>query len=126
MTDPNQLNGTSLAYLGDAVLELLTREHLLTTGITDVGTLNKMALDYVRAVKQSECVERILPLLDEEENDMFRRGRNAHGISAPKSASVGQYRRATGMEALFAFLYLKGRGDRMRTLFRAAYQIEEE
>jgi len=124
MIDRKQLPGASLAYLGDAVLELMTRKHLLESGVTDAGKLNRMALDCVKAVNQSRGVERILPLLSEEEAAIYRRGRNAHGISAPKSASVGEYRRATGMEALFAYLYLGGEEERMRQLYRAAYGLE--
>ena len=113
--------GASLAYLGDAVIEILVRERLLRTGISDVGKLNRMAADYVRATVQSAALDRILALLSEEETDLYKRGRNAHGISAPRSATTGEYRRATGMEALFGGLYLEGRMDRARVLFEAAY-----
>ena len=123
MTDPKQLSGAALAYLGDAVIEVLVRQYLLSTGVRDAGTLNRMALAFVPAVKQSDAVERILPLLTEEETDAYRRGRNASGIAAPKSATVGAYRRATGMEALFAYLHLLSRTERIDELFRAAYGI---
>ena len=106
-----------IAYLGDAVLEVITRQYLLSTGITDVGRLNSMALNYVRATAQSDAVERILPHLTEEETAVFKRGRNAHGIAIPKSASASQYRRATGLEALFGYLSLHGREERMKELF---------
>lgn len=124
--NPDKMTGTDLAYLGDAVMELMTREKLLATGVTDVGRLNKLALSYVRATAQSEAVERVLPLLTEEESEVFKRGRNAHGISAPKSASTADYRRATGLEALFAYLWLKGEDDRRRELFTAAYPEKPE
>ena len=126
MLNPDKMTGTDLAYLGDAVMELMTREKLLATGVTDVGRLNKLALSYVRATAQSEAVERVLPLLTEEESEVFRRGRNAHGISAPKSASTADYRRATGLEALFAYLWLRGEDDRRRELFAAAYPEKPE
>ena len=119
----NQMNGACLAYLGDAVLEVMTREYLLSLGITNVGKLNKLALDFVKAVNQSQAVERILPMLSEEEDAVYRRGRNANGISAPKSASVNEYRRATGFEALFAHLYLSGQKQRMEELFAAAFSL---
>ncbi len=115
------LNGAALAYLGDAVLELITRQFLLASGETDVGKMNTLALSYVKATAQSDAVERILPLLDEEETTLFKRGRNSHGIAIPKSAKAGQYRRATGLEALFAFLYIRGRQERMRELFLAGF-----
>ncbi len=123
--DHAMLSGAPLAYLGDAVLELITRRYLLSTGVTDVGKLNQMALTYVRATAQSEAVERLMPHLNEEETAVFKRGRNAHGIAIPKSASASQYRRATGMEALFAFLYLNGREERMEELFRIGYGLAE-
>ena len=124
--NPDKMTGTDLAYLGDAVMELMTREKLLASGVTDVGRLNRLALNYVRAVAQSEAVERVLPLLSEEEAEVFKRGRNAHGISAPKSASTADYRRATGLEALFAYLWLRGEDGRRLELFAAAYPEKTE
>lgn len=118
------LNGLTLAYLGDAVLEVQTRKRLLSLGITDLKTLNKSALSYVRAVDQSAAMDRLLPHLSEDEEAIFKRGRNSHGVSAPKSATVVQYRRATGMEALFGWLYLKGENERIETLFELAFPRE--
>jgi ribonuclease-3 family protein len=126
LNDPSQLNGASLAYLGDSVLEVIVRQYLLTTGITDVGKLNSMALSYVRATAQSDAVEKILPNLTEEETQVFKRGRNAHGIAIPKSASASQYRRATGLEALFGYLYINGKIERMKELFVIGFCIEEQ
>ena len=128
---PYNLSGAALAYLGDSVLELITRQYLLSSGVTDVGKLNSLALCYVRATAQSDALENILPLLTEEEAAVFRRGRNSHGIAIPKSAKAGQYRRATGMEALFAWLYITGRTERMKELFEAGFtanndRVEEE
>ena len=121
----NAYNGATLAYLGDAAIEVLVRERLLRTGISDVGKLNRMAADYVRATVQSAAVERILSVLTEEETDLYKRGRNTHGLAIPRSASAGEYRRATGMESLFGGLYLAGKSDRMRELFDLAYPMEE-
>ena len=118
------LNGLTLAYLGDAVLEVQTRKRLLSLGITDLKTLNKSALSYVRAVDQSAAMDRLLPHLSEDEESIFKRGRNSHGVSAPKSATVVQYRRATGMEALFGWLYLKGENERIEELFELAFPRE--
>ncbi len=124
MLQPSQLNGACLAYLGDAVLELMTRETLLQSGITHVGELNRRAASYVRATVQSAAMDRILPLLTEQEEAVYKRGRNTNGLSVPKSASAREYRRATGMEALFAHLYLNGEHERMRELFDAAFSEE--
>ncbi|MBR6725918.1 MAG: ribonuclease III [Clostridia bacterium] len=119
--EQNQLNGTILAYLGDAVIELIAREKAIERGICEVRRLNQVVPQMVRASAQSEAFGKIEPLLDEEELAIFKKGRNAHGISAPKSASAVEYRRATGMEALFAHLYLCGKRDRLDRLFDAAY-----
>ena len=124
LNDPAALNGLSLAYLGDAVIELLARRRVLASGVTNVGRLNALCRSYITAKVQSEAVERLLPHLTEEETDYFKRGRNANGVSAPKSASVAEYRRATGMEALFGYLHLTGRADRMNELFNIAYPEE--
>ena len=99
----NELNGAALAYLGDAVIELLARETVLASGITDVGRLNALAACYVRATDQSKGACRIIPHLTEKECAIYKRGRNAHGVSVPKSASAAEFRRATGLEALFAY-----------------------
>ncbi len=124
MQNPQLCNGSSLAYLGDAVLEVLAREAVLQTGIQNAGQLNALAASYVRATAQSDAVERILPHLTQEETEYFKRGRNTGGIAAPKSASMAQYRRATGLEALFGYLYLSGQEQRMRQLFSLAYPKE--
>ncbi len=122
----NSLGGLSLAYLGDAVLEVQTRKKLLEKGITDLKKLNREALHYVRAVDQSAAMERLLPHLSEEETDVFKRGRNSHGVSAPKSATVVEYRRATGMEALFGWLYLAEEHGRIEELFALAFPDASE
>lgn len=115
------LNGLTLAYLGDAVLEIMVREKVIESGITDVGKLNEMARHYVKATDQSDALNNILDLLTEEEMTYFKRGRNTKG-NTPKSASAVEYRRATGMESLFAYLYLSGKTKRMKELFEIAYK----
>ncbi len=117
---PEELNGATLAYLGDAVLEIMVREKVIESGVTDVGRLNNMARTFVRATEQSNAMNNIIDLLDEEEMSFFKRGRNSKG-NTPKSATAVEYRRATGLESLFAFLYMKGRTDRLKFLFEKAY-----
>ncbi len=117
---PETLNGATLAYLGDAVLEIMVREKVIESGVTDVGRLNDMARTFVKATEQSNALNNIIDLLDEEEMSFFKRGRNSKGHT-PKSASTVEYRRATGLESLFAFLYMKGRKDRLKFLFEKAY-----
>ncbi len=117
----NELNGTSLAYLGDSVIEVFVRRFLVSLGTGDCGRVNRWALNFVKATSQSAALEKILPLLTDDEEYIFKRGRNAHGISIPKSASAVEYRRATGFEALFGYLELKGEKERARELFEIAY-----
>ena len=115
-----ELNGAALAYLGDAVLELLTRRFLLSLGLTGSGKLNHLALRFVKATVQSKAVDSLLPHLTEAEEYAFKRGRNASGISAPKSASTLEYRRATGFEAVFGWLDIMGQHERAAELFNLA------
>ena len=116
-TEIRNLPTTSLAYLGDCVIELLVREMLVLDG---EGHIYERALKYVTAVAQSEAYERIASMLTEDEADVYKRGRN-NTHSAPKSATHAQYSRATGFECLFAYLHLMGETERMKELFTAAY-----
>ncbi len=118
---PEEMNGATLAYLGDAVLEIMVRQKVIESGIADVGKLNDMARSFVRATEQSCALNNIIDLLDEEELRFFKRGRNSKGHT-PKSASAVEYRRATGLESLFAYLYLKGKQERLEFLFETAYK----
>lgn len=122
-SDLTTLPGGALAYLGDAVFEVTVRRTLLSRGITSPGALNREALHYVTAVAQSRAVEKILPLLSPDETDVFRRGRNAGDLTPPRSASHGEYRRATGLEALFGYLYLKGDSARIQELFEVGFGL---
>ena len=121
----NTLSALSRAYMGDAVLEVQTRKRLLSTGVTDPGKLNKLALSFVRAVEQSAAMDRLMPHLTEDEESVFKRGRNSHGVSAPRSATIAEYRRATGMEALFGWLYLNEQHARIEQLFDLAFPKED-
>ena len=114
--DPRTLPGLTLAYLGDCVYELVIRSMLVESGITHVSELNKAAVSYVRAGAQAELMQKIEPLLDEDEKAVYHRGRNAKSASIPKNASVAEYRAATGFEALIGYLYLSGRHDRILEL----------
>ena len=114
----------ALAYLGDSVLEVCVRTYLVAErGLSTSAHLNRAALDFVRASAQSEAMGRIEPLLTEEEAIVYRRGRNMGHGNVPKSASVAEYRRATGMEVLFGYLSLTGQTRRMDHLFRLGYGL---
>lgn len=115
---PNTLNPISLAYLGDAVYEILVREHLAVEGDRPPEHLHRLAVNFVSANAQSAAAEKIMPILTEEELTAYKRGRNAKVSHIPKGTSVAQYHSATGFESLFGHLYLTDQTDRMRELFR--------
>lgn len=108
-----------LAFYGDCVYEKLVRRRVVLYGNTGAGRLHDLAVEQVRASYQSEAVGVIEPMLTEKEADILRRGRNAGGISVPKSAKPSEYRRATALEALFGYLSLSGQEERIETLFAA-------
>ncbi len=112
------VSAANLAYLGDCVYELYVREYLVKRACSRPSV---ESLKYVTAHVQSGVVEKILPLLTEEEEAEFKRGRNIGHSNIPKSSTAAEYRRATGLETLFGWLYLKGKQDRLRTLFDAAF-----
>ncbi|MBO5360366.1 MAG: ribonuclease III [Clostridia bacterium] len=115
---PNSLNPISLAYIGDAVYEILVREYLVLEGNRPPEELHKLAVSFVSAKAQAAAIERIAPMLTEEETCAFKRGRNAKVSHVPKGASVAHYHNATGFEALFGHLYLTNQTERMRELFK--------
>ena len=120
--NPNELGILQLAYIGDAVMELYARRELLAQGNYPAGKLVKMSKAFVTCEAQSDAVERIMPLLSEEEEAVYKRGRNAKTHFSPSHGELIQYRRATGFEALFGFLFLSGREDRAKEIFGAAYE----
>ena len=122
----NTYSTAALAYLGDSVIEIRVRERLVKQGLSSSASLNKRALDYVRASAQAEAMKNIADILTEEESAVFHRGRNIGHTNTPKSSTVAQYRAATGMEALFGYLHLAGREERINELFRLAYKIDDQ
>ena len=120
--DIKELSTEALAYLGDSVLEIRVREKLVKEGISSSGDLNRASLAYVKASEQAAAMRRILPILSEEEEQVFKRGRNMSGGNVPKSATMSEYRTATGMEVLFGYLHYLGRAERIDELFEIAYQ----
>ncbi len=115
MKDINSINTLNLAFVGDAVIELQIRKKLTECG-GKLGELNKKADSLVRAAYQSKVFDQMLPKLSEEESAVLQRGKNAHLHSVPKSATQLEYRKATALEALFGYLYLKGKLDRVEEL----------
>ena len=111
----------ALAFLGDGVFELMVRERLLQEGSMPAGKLHSMAVRRVNAAAQSGAYGALLEVLTQEETDILKRGRNASSAKTPKSATVEQYRKATAIEALFGYLYLRGETARLRELFGLIY-----
>ena len=117
---PDQLRAISsvgLAHMGDAVFEILVRTWLCEQGKATGKGLHQATIRMVCAESQAAKAERVLPQLTEEELAVFKRGRNAHVKSVPSHASRAQYSEATALEALFGWLYLGGRKERINELF---------
>lgn len=112
-----QINPIVLAFVGDAVYTLCVRTRLALSSGEKTGALNRRASERVSAHGQSEALARILPMLTEEEAEIYRRGRNAKKPTKSKNATVAEYVRSTGFEALLGYLYLTGQSERIRQLF---------
>ena len=117
--DVGAISSIGLAHMGDAVYEILVRAWLCAHGKATGKGLHRATVSLVCAPRQAELSQIILPLLTEEEQAVFRRGRNANVQSIPAHASRAQYQQATALEALFGYLYLLGRKDRINQLFDA-------
>ena len=112
-----QISPVVLAFVGDAVYTLFVRQSLALSSGFKTGELNKRASEVVSAHGQSERLENILPLLSEEEAEIYRRGRNAKKATKSKNATVTEYARSTGLEAVVGYLYLTGQNGRIEELF---------
>lgn len=117
--NPKELSPLNLAFIGDCVYEMLVRERLVAEANRPVNDLHRESVKYVSAKAQTAAFQKIESLLTEEETAVFKRGRNAKTGHQPKSASVGEYHCATGVEALFGYLYLTGNNERITYLFNA-------
>ena len=114
------ISNLGLAHIGDGVWELLCRSYLCARGEKTVAQLHHDTIAMVKAPAQALYIEKILPLLTEQELAYYRRGKNSHVHAAPKGATPVQYAKATGLEAMFGALYLAGQTQRVNELFRAA------
>lgn len=115
--DPRQLSPVALAFIGDGVYELLVRERLLQKGTMPARKLHDQAVNKVKATAQAAAYESLSAVLTEEELSILKRGRNAHTSSVPKSCTPEEYRKATAIESLFGYLYLKGEIARIAELY---------
>ena len=116
-TDPKEYSPLALAYMGDAVFDILVREFVLSKGNMPANKLHKTAKGYVNAGSQAKMYMRLEEILSEEELAVMKRGRNAKSYTHAKNQTMTDYRHATGLEALFGYLYLKKDTRRIKELF---------
>lgn len=117
----------TLAFLGDAVYSLLVRNMLSLSANKPAGKLHKESIQYVNAAFQAQMIRELLPVLTEDETSVFKRGRNAHSSHSPKNQSDADYRYATGLEALYGYLYLCGNTERIKEIFElSTYKFYSE
>ena len=111
------ISNLGLAHMGDCVYEMLVRAYLCAQGNKTVAQLHKQTITMVKATYQAAFVEKMLPLLSEDEMTHYRRGKNSHVHAVPKSATPAQYAKATGLEAMFGYLFLSGKKERANEIF---------
>ena len=115
---PRQLSPLVLAYIGDSIFDLVVKTMIVTKGNTQVNKMNRVASSIVKAESQSKMIGYLEDKLTEEEESVYKRGRNAKSYTSAKNASISDYRRATGFEALMGWLYLTKQSDRMMELIK--------
>ena len=111
------ISNLGLAHMGDCVYEMLVRAYLCAQGNKTVAQLHKQTITMVKATYQAAFVDKMLPLLNEDEMTYYRRGKNSHVHAVPKSATPAQYAKATGLEAMFGYLFLSGKKERANEIF---------
>ena len=111
------ISNLGLAHMGDCVYEMLVRSYLCAEGNKTVAQLHKQTITMVKATYQAAFVDKMLPLLSEDEMTYYRRGKNSHVHAVPKSATPAQYAKATGLEAMFGYLFLSGKKERANEIF---------
>ena len=116
------ISNLGLAHMGDCVFEILCRSYLCAKGGKTVDKLHRDTIHMVKATSQAKFVDKLLPLLTEEELAYYRRGKNSHVHAVPKSATPAEYAKATGLESLFGALYLMGRTARLNELFQSVME----
>ena len=113
----DSISNLGLAHMGDCVFEILVRAYLCAKGEKTVDKLHRDTINMVKATSQAAFADKMLPLLTEEELAYYRRGKNSHVHAVPKSATPAQYAKATGVEALFGYLFLSGQKERANEIF---------
>ncbi|WP_242830109.1 Mini-ribonuclease 3 [Butyrivibrio sp. XPD2002] len=121
----NRYSPLALAFMGDSVYEIVIRSMVVQEANRPAGQLNKMKIKYVNAAAQAKIIEYLEPRLTEEESEVYKRGRNAKSYTSAKNQSVTDYRKATGLEALCGYLYLKGDMARLLELLKDGVSVIE-
>ena len=121
--DINTYSPLTLAFIGDSIYDLVIRTVIVEQGNRQPQSLHKKKSSIVKAQTQALFIEALTDELDEKEADIYRRGRNAKSYTSAKNASIGDYRKATGFEALMGYLYLTGKEDRMLSLIKRAIEL---
>ena len=116
----------ALAYIGDAVYDLMIRTVVVERANRCANDLHRATVQYVKAGAQAQIIEALLPILTQEEEAVYRRGRNANPHTVAKNASRSDYRKATGFEALIGFLYLTGQFERMFSLVKQGIELSRK
>ena len=126
--DANLLNGLSLAYIGDAIYEVYIREYILSLGYSNVNRLHKKACEFTSGVSQSKFIRYFLDnnILTEEEQSIYKRGRNSHNHSVRKNIDIQSYMEATGFEAVIGYLYINQNPERIKELIKICIEINKE
>ena len=109
-----QYSPLALAYMGDSILDLLVKKYFVTHSNMQPHKYHVESSKIVKAVKQADSIDQTMEELSEDELDVYKRGRNTNTHSKAKNATMGQYRKATGLEALYGYLYLKGDMERLQ------------
>lgn len=124
----NQLNGLTLAYIGDSVYELFIRNHIVSLGYTKVNDLHKYAVLFTSGLNQAKIVRYLISnnYLNDEEFDAFKHGRNSHVNTTRKSISLKDYLDATGFEAMIGYLYLSDKKERLNEILETIIKIRGE
>ncbi|MDE7018277.1 MAG: ribonuclease III [Lachnospiraceae bacterium] len=112
----------TLAYIGDAIYDLIIRSIVVERANRSANQLHKVTIHYVNARTQAQMVMALEEFFSEEEMAVYHRGRNAKSYTSAKNASIAEYRKATGLEAVFGYLYLQGRMDRLLSLVKMALE----
>lgn len=124
--DLKMMSPLNLAYIGDAVYDILVRERLVCIANRPVNKLHNNAAKIVNAKFQAKAVVHLMPEFTEKEVNIFKKGRNAHTNHKAKNASEGDYHYATGLEAVFGYLYLDGQLERLKELFDKIIEFKSE